>query len=71
MISIETQISGGEIGRKLASDPEETWYALEELTDEAPGDFVEEVAMYATMDQSASKIASFLRKIADELEKPL
>lgn len=67
MLTMELQISGGQVGRQLAADPEEAWYALVEMTDCAPRDFAKEVADHAH-GHAADKVVKFLRDLAAEIE---
>lgn len=67
MLTMELQISGSLVGQQLATDPEEAWYALVEMTDCASRDFAQEVAEYAH-GHAAGKVVNFLRDLAAEIE---
>lgn len=67
MIGFEHYVSGGEVGRKLAQDPEELGYALKELLDNGSDKMGAEVAEY--LDPSdADAVVDFLRLLADQIE---
>lgn len=67
MITIETQISGGEIGRKLADDPEELFYALEAMAEVNWRDLGGELAEHC-WGSSAEKIAALLKHLLENVE---
>lgn len=66
MITFEGTLTGGQVARQLKDNPEEAAYMFAELADEAPGDFAEEVALYAPGDRG--KLSRWLRRLADEVE---
>lgn len=68
MLTIDCQITGGQLGRKLADDPEEAYYALEAMFEDAASDFAEEVAEYPDP-HGAEVLARELRKLADALDE--
>lgn len=68
MITIETQISGGQIGGKLAQDPEEFAYALIELADELSSSDAREVAEYVN-DYRREEVAVMLDTLAAALRE--
>lgn len=68
MLTIDCQITGGQLGRKFADDPEETYYMLEALFDEAPSGFAVDVAEYPDPRQ-AEWLAGHLRALADALDE--
>ena len=67
MITLETQVSGGQLGRQLRQDAEETWYLLDEISDKPDPDFFTEVANNAG--QASMRVVKFLRDMADAIEK--
>lgn len=67
MISIETQVSGSELGRKLESDREELAYALVEIADYMSDDIGEEVEAYMYGDSRVGVIR-LLRNLLAALE---
>lgn len=68
MITLETQITGGQLGGRLVDDPEETWQMLMEMADGHADDFPNEVAEYA-YGESATEVVAFLRIMADRIEE--
>jgi hypothetical protein len=57
MITVETQVTGGQLGRQLQNDPEELAYALVEIADGFPDDIGEEVAANISGDDKDGVIA--------------
>ncbi len=68
MMTIDMQVSGGQIGRKLAYDEEELWFALVEIADNALMDLTENVADFATL-SGGPKVVKLLRELADKIEE--
>lgn len=69
MITFEGQLSGRQIGIKLADDPEELAYALVELADCSAKQLGEEVAEFVPGgEEGAQKVIRFLRDLADAIE---
>lgn len=66
MISLEAQVSGGQIARALLEDPEEMAYCLTELSNNRTNGFAAEVAEYAMSDLDL--IVVTLRELADAFE---
>jgi hypothetical protein len=68
MLSFDCRLSGGQIGRQIANDTEEFRYMLEAVIEDAGDRFPEELAL-EFHSSDALQVASFLRKLADALEK--
>ena len=72
MIELDISVSGGQLGRKLHDDPEELWYALVSIHEEANEDgrsLGRALSAYAG-ESDCENMAKFLREMADGLEKP-
>ena len=67
MISVEAQVTGGQIGRALRDDPEEMAYCLTELASHRTSGFAADVAEYAMTD--LDQIVILLRELATAFEK--
>ena len=67
MISLDVCVSGGQLGRALADDPEELAYVLIELAKLDGADLGEEVAGYFWSVDEAG-IVTFLRALAAKIE---
>lgn len=68
-MQLEVSVTGSQVGRLLAGDEEECWYALAELADSGSAEFATEVAGYA-YGEEMTKVAAFLRQMADALDPP-
>ena len=66
MIGFEHYVSGGDIGSRLQSDPEELAYALMALFEDAADDLGKDVAEYLGIDRAT--VAANLRALADDIE---
>jgi len=66
MISLQAEVSGGQIARALLDDPEEMAYCLTELSNHKTKGFAGEVVEYAMSD--IDLIVVFLRELADAFE---
>lgn len=67
-ITFEVTVNGSEIGRRLANDPEEFWYALAEIADDHHIDRIAtEIADNASF--ASEGVVAFLRDLADKIEK--
>lgn len=66
MVQFEHSVSGGQISRALASDPEEAAYFFKDLINDAPDDFPGEVAEYLG-DTERQEVAAFLMLLAEKI----
>ncbi|MCZ4259195.1 hypothetical protein O4H53_26975 [Sulfitobacter sp. G21635-S1] len=66
MITFEAVMTGSQLGRQFANDPEETAYLLRAIVDDAPEDFCTDVADY----ERSSETAAWLRGLADAMDPP-
>lgn len=69
MITIETQISGSQIGSKLAGDPEELAYALMEIADSASKGLANELQESIYGSENRDRVLAMLRNWATALEE--
>lgn len=67
MISFDVSVSGDQVGRALANDPEELAYALKAMSEWDGEDLGAELAFYLYADDAAG-IAAFLRFLAEKIE---
>lgn len=67
MIHLTHTVSGPEIGRELANDPEEAIWALEALAADATEFFFSEVADLIA-GQTAKDVSAFARRLADAID---
>lgn len=68
MITIETQISGSQIGSKLAGDIEELAYALVEMANDMSLDDMREVADYIGDGMDALNVIAMLEVMIKALK---
>lgn len=67
-ITFEVTVNGPQIGRALANDPEEFWYALAEIVEDDHIDRIAtEIADHANF--ASEGVVAFLRDLADKIEK--
>lgn len=68
MINIEVSLSGSQVGRHLALDPEELRYALEAIMEEVPAvELGENLIQHLHSFGQAQELADFLRALADRI----
>lgn len=65
MITVENTLTGGQIGRALMGDAEETAFCLVEMADERDTRFIREVAAHI---EGNVEVVAFLREMADAIE---
>jgi hypothetical protein len=66
MVQFEHSVSGGQISRALASDPEEAAIFFKDLITDAPDDFPAEVAEHLD-DTERQEVAAFLNLLAERI----
>ena len=68
MLTFDVSVSGGEVGRQLASDLEELRYALEAIMDEVPAkELGEDLIRQFHSFGRAQEVADYLRTLADHI----
>lgn len=67
-VCFDVYVTGGSIGSKLAGDAEESWYFFQQLVNDADDNYHTDVADHAC-GEDATKVAAFLRELADAIEK--
>lgn len=68
-MQIETTVTGGQLGRLLAQDPEELGYALEAMAEAMNGHLGSYASdLYLEHEPRVPEIIAFLRAFADALE---
>jgi hypothetical protein len=72
MLTFDISVSGGQVGRQLATDPEELRYALEAIMEEVPAAELGEdlIRQFYSFGQ-AQEIADYLRTLADRITAEL
>ena len=68
MITIETNVTGGQIAQDMMGDEEEFFYFLERMGEEASDRFIESMSEYADA-PSAESITVFCQKIISALKE--
>ena len=66
MLILEMNVTGGQLGRKLAEDAEELWYGLEAMAEELSDRDIEELAEYGF--GSNDEVVTMLEKITAALK---
>lgn len=66
MLRFDINLSGSQVGRELAEDPEEAIYALEAMADR-PDHLLDEIPQLIA-GMTAENVTAFLRNLADAIE---
>lgn len=68
MLTFDVSVSGGQVGRQLAADPEELRYALEAIMETVPVvELGEDLIRHLHSFGQAQELADFLRALADRI----
>lgn len=67
MITLETQVTGGQLAHQLMGDEEEFCYLLDAIAEDAGDRFLQDVSE-AAQNVNTEELVMFLRKLATSIE---